>query len=83
MDGQSGGALVVLSDAYQQITQLCVLVGGNLSELTPYRKELHPILGGFLLLKRLIPPALQKSAKGKLWEDSKFSIDRLTLLPGA
>ena len=54
------------------------MVDGSPCEITSYRKELQVIPGGFLILQRLISPALQHQAKVKLWTDRKLSMERLT-----
>ena len=66
MDGsvhrQSGRALVILRDSDGKILRIQILVDGNPNELSSYRSEFRAILGGCLLLRRLVPPALRQQA---------------------
>ena len=59
----SRGAAVVLCDRCGTNLRIRLPIDGNTSEILLYRSELRAILGSFLLLTCLIPPALQKNMR--------------------
>ena len=77
VNGLSGGAVAVLQD--QEGRSLCIqiLVDRKKSNLTSYKTELHAILGDFILLQRLVLPALCLTTSGVIWSDSKSALGKL------
>ena len=77
--GISRGAGAVLLDSNNKVLMIRIYKDENPEELTSYRTELHVILGGFVLLMRLILPLLWRSAREILWTDSKTLLDKISM----
>ena len=68
---------MVLHDSQNRILRIILPVDADGSKLSLFKTELHAILGAFILLQRLIPPALRSSTSETIWSDSESSINRL------